>query len=495
MQSRLLGILIALFVIVAAILGFRLYESLNTAQVALSQPAAVAPRPVEAISFGSSRAGVIVANPVTSQVFAAEEDVPALAMMDARTKKIQDEVPLRGYHSGAAIAPLVNEIYIAQEFSQTVRVIDGATGKIARELQVPGGSPIGALAFDSTTNLVYVIQNDIGTIAALNYQDGALIATLPIAAHFGDLAINPQTARLYATSPLSNTLTVVDTTNHSILAKIPIGQNPKGIAVNPATNRVYVAVNADNVLAVLDGTNNTLLKTIPVGEGPADVVVNPTTNRVYVSNLTTKDITVIDGTRNRVLASIPLNASAGNLALLPNLNRVYAASDEAKGVFVIQDTTAPQNEIVFPSDGSVRAYFLEQATPPANWNQTDFDDSAWKFAEPVTCLDSISERLNAEAKWVWLPGCVQRTESVLFRKTFDVQSAGQRGTLRIRVHEKAQVYLNGQLLGTTDVWTTEHWFDLTPHLRQGKNVLAIRVDKTMQGGYGALLFEGAIAPQ
>ncbi len=495
MQSRLIAILLALIAFVAIVLGVRLYQSLNTAQAELSKPIQTTPQVIEKFSLGASRAGVIVANPYTAQVFVTEEDIPALAVIDAQSDKIQDEVPLRGYHSGATIAPLVNEIYIAQEFSQTVRVVDGTTGKIARELAVPGGSPVGELAFDSTTNLLYVIQNDIKSIAVLNYQDGALRATLPIDAHFGDLAVNPQTARLYVTSPLSNTLTVLDTTNHSILAKIPIGQNPKGVAVNPASNRVYVAVNTDNVLAVVDGTTNAVLAKIPVGEGPADVAVNPITNRVYVTNLITKDLTIIDGTHNRVLASIPLNAAAANIAVLPNLNRVYAASDEAKSIFVVQDTTASQQQISLPSDGTVRAYLLEQAEPPVNWNQTDFDDSAWKPVEQVTCLDSIWQRLNAEAQWVWLPGCVQRTETVLFRKSFEVQNAAQRAVLRMRAHEKAQVYLNGQLLGASDVWTTEHWFDLTPYLRQGKNVLAIRADKTIQGGYGALLFEGTIAPE
>ncbi len=485
MSLRPLQILIALCVIIAAALGFSLFQSLVAARENFLYRAIATPHLLAQISFGKSRAGFIVTNPYTAQVFAAMEDVPALASMDAKSDTIVQEIPLSGYHTGMALNLTQNEIYVAQEFSQTVRVIDGVTNQIAREFLVAGGSPIGELAFESNTNFLYVIQNDIKTIAILDYRDGAVLGTLPIAAHYGDLALNPQTQRLYVTSPLDNQVTVVDTANNAIVARLPVGKNPTRVTVNPATNRIYVAVSDDKALAVIDGATNAIVTTIALDESPGDIAVNPFTNRVYVAFAETKELAILDGNTHRIMTRLKLNAQLGQIAALPNLNRIYVTSNEAKGVFVIQDTPAASISVV--SDERARVLRVDDAAP-SNWTQPDFDDRAWGNAAARDCVTKPALGINADAKWIWLPDCSQYKETVLFRKTFEVPSARAHGALFVRANENAQVYLNGQELGAPRLWTTEYWFDLSPHLRQGKNVLALRGNHIVDGGYGRVMF-------
>lgn len=488
MNSRFIAIAVGIFFVVAAVLGLYLFQTLQAARHSLMPPAVAAPRVETTISAGTSRATVIVANPNTAQVFVAEDDVPALARIDTTTNRIVDETPLRGYHTGAAIDIVKNEIYIAQEFSQTVRVIDGSNGKIARELRVSGGSPIGELAFDSNRSLLYVIQNDLPQIAVLETVRGDVVATVPLNAHYGDLAINPQTQRLYITSSLEDKVTVVDTTTRQIMATIPIGKNPKTIEVNPATNRIYVSVLNDNVVAVIDGATNEVVTKIPT-DTPLGLAVNPVLNRIYVGNFNSKALTIIDGETNRALALLPLDATPFQLTILPALNRIYISSDDARGVFVIQDAVEKSHsEFALTSDESVRAMRMEGAEPPVNWNQPDFDDRNWSNARHTTCLGFELLPPYPSAKWIWLPGCSQYEESVLLRKTFDLPSDNMHGVLRVRANEAAQVFLNGQELGAPRLWTTEFWYDLTPYLRRGKNVLAVRADNINDGGYGAIMF-------
>ncbi len=492
MHPRWLGVSITLFALFSSLLGFRLYESLLAARLAASNPTIFSLRLLSPVSFGTSRAGVLTANPYTNQIFAAQEDVPALASIDAQTNVIAATIPLRGYHTGMTIDLLKNEIYVAQEFSQTVRVIDGTRLNLARELAVPGGSPIGELAFDSNTAFLYVIQNDIPSIAILNPFNGELVGTLPFNAHYGDLAINPQTQRLYVVSPLENKLTVVDTASNTRIATIPLGNDPTRVAVNPATNRIYVTVSADNVLAVIDGATNALAETIPVGDGPVDVAVNPLTNRIYVAHLESKDVLVIDGNDRRVLSRVTLETQPGWLALLPALNRVYASTDVGHGVFVLQDFPASAgDEISLESDANTRVMDLQNGAPPANWQQVNFDDALWSSAAPIECLAVPRQRLNTKALWIWAPGCSQYAQTVLLRKTFELPSRNFQGVLYPRADDTAQVHLNGELLGATQHWTTEYWYDLTPRLRAGKNVLAIQAWNG-EGGYGGVLFRAAL---
>lgn len=491
MYRRRIRFLLVLFFALAVVTAFFLVQALFVAreQIFASVPQ---PRVVSEISFASSRAGFLVANPYTAQVFAAMEDVPALAHIDGNTDDIVSKIPLLGYHIGMTIDLVKNEIYVTQQFSQTVRVIDGVSNKILRDLPVPGGSPIGELAFDSNTSRVYVIQNDIQTIAILDYQDGALLGTLPIDAHYGDLALNPQTQRLYVSSPLDNRVTVVDTANDSIVAKISVGKNPLGIAVNPATNRVYVTIADDDELLVLDGATNTRVAAVQVHEAPLHVAVNPLTNRVYVANLKSKDVAVIDGETNQILYHVPLKAQPGQMAVLPDLHRVFVASDQGHGVYVIQDNApGAGNEIVAASNENTRALWLQETEPPAQWNESGFADEAWERATPMTCITFGELVPFRSAQWIWLPGCSQRAQTVLLRETFDLPSRNFEGALRVRASDTAQVYLNGNLLGAPRHWTTEYWYDLTPHLRAGKNVLAIQAWNG-EGGYGGVLFRAEL---
>lgn len=495
MYSRLIVIVIGIFTVVAIILSARLFQTLESKRSTLASAAVPQPSVLDKISFGASRGGLIIANPYTNQVFVAEEDVPALAAIDGRTHKISAEIPLRGFHEGIALNPTKNEIYVGQAFSQTVRVIDGNTNKVAREIPVPGGSPIGAIAFDSNANRLYVIQNDIKTIAILDYGDGTPLGTLPIDAHYGDLEINPQTERLYVSSPLENKVTVVDTSSNSIVTTILVGNNPKGIAVNPATQRIYVGIADDNVVAVIDGAMNTLVTTIPVGEGPSNIAVNPFTNRIYVSNLTSQDLSIIDGASSRVIATVPLEVQAGWLGILPSLNRVYMSSGEGHGVVVIQDAPArASREKLILSDTNVRGFAFDSTEPPTNWNQVDFDDSRWSAAASGSCLRN-RPRLDNDAAWIGLPDCSQHKQTALFRDVFDLPTEPLHAALYLRADPLAEVYVNGQLLGKTRLWTTEYWYDLKPHLRAGKNVLAVRVDKNLKGGYVALLFRAGLQPR
>lgn len=486
MHPRLLILSITGFIVLAALLGFTLLQSLAAVPRASAFPRATELRVVDKISFGASRAGVLVANPITSKIFAAQEDVPALAAIDAQTNQILDEIPLRGYHTGATLDLVQNEIYIAQEFSQTLRVIDGATHKILRELPVAGGSPIGEIAFDSNSNRVYVIRNDIQSVAILDHRDGALLGTLPIDAHYGDLAHNPQTERLYISSPLYDKLTVVNTANNTIVAEIPVGKNPKTIALNPATNRIYVSVTNENVVAVIDGATNQVLTRISVGELPIGIEVNPLRNRVYVGNFGSKDLSVIDGASNRVLATLPLQIQAVHIAILPELERVYIGSDDGKGVTYVQDSAALTNHQALSSDASVRTFLVENDALPANWNQIEFDERGWENAAQTNCDGYELLKPHTQAQWIWFPQCKQSAQTALFRKTFELPSENFQGVLRLRADDMARVFLNGQPLGMTRVWTTEDWYDLTPHLRAGKNVLALQVDNKL--GFGTLMF-------
>jgi len=97
----------------------------------------------------------------------------------------------------------------------------------------------------------------------------------------------------------------------------------------------------------------------------------------------------------------------------------------------------------------------------------DFDDSGWETAQTRT------NQLRQ-------PG-----ETAIFRTTFNVDDPVLRTTLGVGpIDDLGWVYVNGELVGTTNQWDATHQFSVAGKLNKGKNVLAIVVRNN--GGEGGL---------
>ena len=100
-----------------------------------------------------------------------------------------------------------------------------------------------------------------------------------------------------------------------------------------------------------------------------------------------------------------------------------------------------------------------------------YDDSAW---QPVT----LPRAWNEDEAFA-LP-CAQLSDTVVwYRKRFTYTPAepGERVYIEFEgVRQGCDVYLNGQLIGGHEDGVMAFGLDLSPHLREGTNVIAVRVD-------------------
>ena len=297
------------------------------------------PTVIATISFGSSRTGVISANPATNKVYAAREDDPSIAVINGNTNTVITTIPTFGFHTGIAANPVTNRIYVSQQFAGAVRVIDGSTDTVITDFGVPGlVHTIGDVDVNPATNRIYVIRannNDISVHDGVTHAQLATVNCLGTC-HSGNLAVNPTTNRIYVTNPPSDTVTVVNGVTNMVITTISVGDHPVGVDVNPVTNLIYVANVVSSNLSVIDGVTNTVVDTIPVGTNPLGVGVNPETNRIYVANFGSDNVSIINGATNTIVATVPVVQAPGNVAVIPSTSRVYVAKGDHT-VSVIED--------------------------------------------------------------------------------------------------------------------------------------------------------------
>ncbi|MGA3054034.1 MAG: YncE family protein [Candidatus Korobacteraceae bacterium] len=240
-----------------------------------------------------------------------------------------------------AVNTITNKIYVANEYGNSVTVIDGGTFST---ITIPVQSPT-YLAVNETTNKIYVstIWSEVTVI------DGATNSTTQVQVSAPEqLAVNPITNRIYVVGAF-NGVTVIDGSTLSTVS-VPVGTVPVGVAVNQITNKIYITNQYGYSVTVIDGVTNSTV-TVPVGQYPGPIAVNPYTNKIYVLNTFSLDgnatVTVIDGaTLSTTTFDVGTRASALALNIFTNKVYVIVPTDQYDNfITVINGTTLSRTTI------------------------------------------------------------------------------------------------------------------------------------------------------
>lgn len=196
-----------------------------------------------------------------------------LGAVPAVAQKVVATVPTTAFAPSAlAVNTATNKVYILNQSSGTVDVLDGSANTIVAT--VPVSSSIIRLAVNESTNKVYVID-PAGTLSVIDGTSNAVSGTVSFGVRIGQIAINPQSNRIYVTTfrssvnvitgQMNGTVSVVDGATNSIVADVPIAPFPSALAVNAATNRIYVGGQPPNssspIVEAIDGLTNGVIAT------------------------------------------------------------------------------------------------------------------------------------------------------------------------------------------------------------------------------------------
>ena len=110
----------------------------------------------------------------------------------------------------------------------------------------------------------------------------------------------------------------------------------------------------------------------------------------------------------------------------------------------------------------------------AEASQTTFDDAAWQ---------SVTLPYAFNGNEAFKKDIVDLTDTIAwYRKTFTIDNVeGRKFFIEFEgVRQGADVYLNGHTLGFSENGVMACGFDLTPYIKKGKNVLAVRCDNSWQ---------------
>lgn len=208
-----------------------------------------------------------------------------------------------------AVNEQTNRVYVANNFTNNVLVIDGSNNSILVNIPV-GSNPLG-IAVNKATNRIYVTSGNLNNVSVIDGSTNRVTATIDLGVHnvvgpYG-IAVNERTNTIYAASlgnpyvpignvPIPGTVSIIDGSTDTFKRNLGAGTSPVGVAVHEGTNRIYVSNFGSNDVYVIDGSNNTLTAHSAVGREPVAIAVFEAINRIYVANNVSNDVSAIDGT-------------------------------------------------------------------------------------------------------------------------------------------------------------------------------------------------------
>jgi YVTN family beta-propeller protein len=299
----------------------------------------------------------------------------------AAAQSLSTTVPTGSYPIAVAANPATNKIYVANQNSDSVTVIDGVTNNTTT---VWIGSSPNALAVNSVTNRIYVAEVNAATVTVIN---GANNQTSSVATGAGPwaLAVNPVTNKIYVANYDAQSVTVIDgATNNTI--NVGVGTQPFAVAVNSVTNKIFVADSGSADVAVIDGLTNSVT-TVSVGADPCAIAVNELTNQIYVADYRTNAVSVIDGMTYAV-TNVAVGQYPNAIAVDPVRNQIIVVTIGTNSATIIDGVSL--NTTSIPAGGSPVAVDVDAVTSKAYFANNVYDGTVTMYDEVSGAVSSVN---------------------------------------------------------------------------------------------------------
>ena len=278
--------------------------------------------------------------------------------------------------SSLAYDSSLNEIAVANSFSQNIALINPVTQSVVSLLQVGGN--VTSVAYDGLNGYLYTANNGTNNVTVVSPVLGKSVANVSIPL-VGGVAPRPN---FVAVDPLNGTVYVLATNTSSIyeingtslstnIISLPANSEP--IAGTFTSNgTLFVAGYLSNTLMELNLTRGVVVQTFHVGSQPDSVSFDSVSNKLFVANGGNHNVSVISLTSFKVGAfSVGSTADPSGLAFDQGNGYLYISNGGSNNVTLNNTFTestisniatgiSPSSILYDPEDGLI--YVADQVS-------------------------------------------------------------------------------------------------------------------------------------
>jgi YVTN family beta-propeller protein len=223
-------------------------------------------------------------------------------------------------------------------------VVRGTLPNTAVESNIPVGSVPTSVAFNSTGATAYVTNQGSQTLSIVDVATGAQLAQLRLDRSSASTPAGAPGVRDGALAAhdtvdgAERPLKVDRSAGSSVQASsVPFSGNPFAVTVSPDDGKVYVGIVTSNVVHVVDPSIPAVVRTITLGGvAPTYFAWSPDGTRLYVNSTTSGVITEIDATTDVVLRTFSTGGRPQGMAVSRDGAELYVADENRQMLDVWQ---------------------------------------------------------------------------------------------------------------------------------------------------------------
>jgi PQQ-dependent catabolism-associated beta-propeller protein len=193
-------------------------------------------------------------------------------------------------------------IYVSNEASNVVHVVDGVTGERRADIAV-GKRPRG-LIFSPDGKSLYVAVSEDNRIDVIDLTLGKVVRGLPSGPDPELLAISPDGRTIYVSNEEDALVSFVDIAAAKVTHEVPVGIEPEGIAVSADGRTVVATSETTNMAHLIAAGTATLTDNLPVDTRPRFAAFTPDGAQLWVSSELRGTVAVFDTASRKLLGKI-----------------------------------------------------------------------------------------------------------------------------------------------------------------------------------------------
>ncbi|MCM4080725.1 YncE family protein [Paractinoplanes hotanensis] len=284
------------------------------------------PRVIGTIRVGAEPEGVAVA-PDGRTIYVANQNSRILSVVDAATRKVTPVV-LRNTPRFVAVSRDGNTVFVSmyeddKHTGSGVAVVDTRSRKVLRYLDT-GHMPY-TLAVAPDNKLWVPIHSD-GRLEIFSSGTLRMVSELPVKPNPHAVGFSSDQMRAFTANHESNAVTVIDMRTNGVLRSIPVSRAPHSIAVSPDGRMALVAGYEADAANLIDTV--TLKRTGPfkVGRDPQSVAFSADSRYGYTVNEGDGTISVLNGRTGAVTATVKVGKSPRTIGVSPDGRLAYVSN-------------------------------------------------------------------------------------------------------------------------------------------------------------------------
>ena len=315
-----------------------------------------------------------------------------LTVIDAKTHKVVQEVPLKTTWLGLAWSGDGHTLYVSGGNANGEKKIEASLAPIYA-LDYRNGrldpkpraefrdetTPLdktwwSGLLSDPRRGLVWAANR--GTtmaatdVVAFDAATGALKKRVHVGVSPYELAMTADGKRLFVSNWGDKTISVVDVASSTVIKTIPVGFNPNDMVLS-ADGRLFVACSNENTVYVIDSRTLAVLETIsvaltpkaPEGSTPNSLALDARRRLLFVANADNNDIAVVDihdRAHSAVVGFVPAGWYPSAVILAEQGSALYIGA--TKGEEGHADAKGPNSPLKVKGDPDISIKTLQKSS-------------------------------------------------------------------------------------------------------------------------------------